>query len=275
MTPAQTALLVNLIRRAAQAEIMPRFRRLDAGMIDAKTGPMDLVTVADRAAEEMMTRALSVAFPDAVVIGEEAAETDPDYRARLVAAPLAFVIDPVDGTWNFAHGLPLFGSMIAVCRFGKPILGLILDPVMGDVAVAAADGSARIEPRVGAVQRLRTAAPKPVDELIGYMEQAFLPDDIRPKVAARATEFAHISTLRCSAHQYRMLAQGHVDYNLSMKLSPWDHLAGSVIVSRAGGHVAMLDETPYDASCDTGYLLSASCKEVWTRVRDHLAKDLL
>ncbi len=275
MRPAQTALLVNLIRRAAAAEILPRFRALEAAQITAKSGPQDLVTEADHEAEAMITRALAAAFPDAVIIGEEAAETDTGYRARLVAAPLAFVIDPVDGTWNFAHGLPLFGAMIAVCRFGVPVLGLILDAITGDIAVAGIDAPAQSCPRRGVPHPLRTAAPKPLAGLIGYMEQAFLPEGLRQTLALRACALGHVTTLRCSAHQYRMLAQGAVDFNLAVKLSPWDHLAGSLLVAQAGGHVAMLDGRPYDASCDSGYLLAASGKEVWARLRDHLAEDLL
>jgi fructose-1,6-bisphosphatase/inositol monophosphatase family enzyme len=111
--------------------------------------------------------------------------------------------------------------------------------------------------------------------MVGYMEQVFLPPDLRPGLATKAIALAHVTTLRCSAHQYRMVGQGAVDFNLAAKLSPWDHLAGSLIVRQAGGHVAMLDGRPYDASCDTGYLLAASSRQVWERLREHLAEVLL
>jgi len=77
---AQRAVILNLVRRAARTEIMPRFRQLDAGQISAKSGPLDLVTEADTAAEAMIARGLQTAFPRAVIVGEEAAETDPDHR---------------------------------------------------------------------------------------------------------------------------------------------------------------------------------------------------
>lgn len=77
---AQRAMIVNLVRRAARAEIMPRFRKLDTGQIGTKSGPMDIVTEADTAAEAMIARALQSAFPSAVIVGEESVETVPDYR---------------------------------------------------------------------------------------------------------------------------------------------------------------------------------------------------
>lgn len=275
LSPAQTAWLMNLIRRTAAAEIMPRFGALSSADIDTKSGPHDLVTEADRSAEAMITRAVREAFPEACIVGEETVDTDPDYRKALMDAPLGFVIDPVDGTWNFARGVPAFGTMVAVCRHGVPVLGLIYDPVTGDMACAAVGGPAQTLRRTGAPRRLKTAPPKPLGEMIGYMEPALLPEGPREKVAAKAMQFAQVSSLRCSAYHYRLLAQGAVDFSMAGRLSPWDHLPGARIVMEAGGHVAMLDGRSYDASCDTGQLLAASSKEVWERVRDHLAEELL
>lgn len=275
LSAAQIALIVNIARRAAQTEILPRFRNLDASRIDTKSGPNDLVTDADRAAEAMITRGLAGAFPEAVIVGEEAAETDPDYHARLAEAALAFVIDPVDGTWNFAHGLPAFGTMIAACRGGVPVFGVILDPITGDAAYATLGQGAHLVSRLGAARALHTAAPKSVAEMIGYIDPFTLPPGPREALAMNALAFAQASSLRCSAYHYRLLAQGAVDFSLASKLSPWDHLPGARLVLEAGGHVAMLDGRPYTASCDSGHLLSASSKEVWERVRDHLAEGLL
>ena len=274
LSPAQTAWLVNLIRRAAATEIMPRFKTLMPGEIDTKSGPNDLVTEADRAAEAMITRALQDQFPDAYVVGEETAEQDPDYRAKLSAAPLSFVIDPVDGTWNFAHGMPAFGTMVAVCRAGVPVMGLIYDPVTGEMALGT-QTQAQSLPRLGTPRGLQTAAPKPLAEMIGYLEPFLLPPGTREAVAAKALQLAQVTTLRCSAYHYRLLAQGAVDFSMASKLSPWDHLPGARLVEAAGGHVAMLDGRPYDATCDTGHLLAASSKEVWTALRDHFAENLL
>lgn len=271
---AQRATLFNLVRRAAQAEIMPRFRKLDTGQITSKTGPMDLVTEADTAAEAMITRGLQIAFPNAVIVGEEAAESDPDYRKRLSDAELGFLIDPVDGTWNFAHGLPLFGTMVAACRFGRPVFGMIFDPVGRDVVWADIDTKSTWAPSSGAARAATTRKGSALADMMGYIELAFMPDDHRRSAALQCLSLRHATTMRCSAHQYRLLAQGAVDFTLATKLAPWDHAAGVMLCQQAGGHSAMLDGTPYDTSIDTGYLLSAGDKATWTQLAEHF-KDLL
>ena len=268
---AQRAMILNLVRRAARTEIMPRFRRLDAGQIGTKSGPMDLVTEADTAAEAMITRALQTAFPSAVIVGEEATETDPDYREKLAGAELGFLIDPVDGTWNFAHGLPIFGTMIGVTRFGRPIFGMIFDPVGRDVIWADIETPATWEPRTGSPRRLRTRRDRALSDCMGYLELAFMPRAHRRAASEACLDLAHATTLRCSAHQYRLLAQGAVDFMLATKLNPWDHAAGVMICRQAGGHAAMLDGTPYDTSIDTGYLLTACDKATWNRLAEHFA----
>lgn len=270
-TRAQRAMIMNLVRRAAQAEIMPRFRRLDAGQIGAKSGPMDLVTEADTAAEAMIARALQSAFPRAVIVGEEAAETTPDYREKLAEAELGFLIDPVDGTWNFAHGLPLFGTMIAVTRFGRPVFGLIFDPVGNDLVWADIETPATWVPRAAPPRPLHTRGARPLSEMTGYLELAFMPPDHRKAASEACLALAHATTLRCSAHQYRLLAEGAVDFMLATKLAPWDHAAGVLICRQAGGHAAMLDGTPYTTSIDTGYLLSAGDKASWDRLAAHFS----
>ncbi len=106
--------LANVLRDAAKAEIVPRFRRLDAGMVSQKTEAIDLVTEADVEAEKRITARIAQLWPGAVVVGEEAVAADPGLLSALPGADLAITLDPVDGTANFAAGLPLFAVMAAV-----------------------------------------------------------------------------------------------------------------------------------------------------------------
>jgi fructose-1,6-bisphosphatase/inositol monophosphatase family enzyme len=260
---AQRASLFNLIRRAARAEIMPRFRRLDAGMVGEKSGPLDLITEADTAAEAMIARGLARAFPHAVIIGEEASGGESDYRTRLTEAELGFVIDPVDGTWNFAHGLPLFGTMVAATRFGRPVFGVIYDPVGRDLIWADLETPATWVTRAGIDRPLATKRPARVSEMTGYADLSHLPEAHWEAAMRASLDLAHVSTLRCSAHQYRLLAEGAVDFCFALRLNPWDHAAGSLICRQAGGHSAMLDGGEYDTSKDRGYLLSAGSEQTW------------
>jgi fructose-1,6-bisphosphatase/inositol monophosphatase family enzyme len=104
--------------------------------VRAKTGPLDLVTDADEAAERVIEAALLRAFPGCAIVGEEAASADESVLKRLKGAELAFVIDPVDGTANYAAGLPLFGCMAAAVVRGEVALAVIHDPLGDDSAIA-------------------------------------------------------------------------------------------------------------------------------------------
>jgi hypothetical protein len=132
------------MRRAAEAEIVPRFLGVTAEGIRTKSAPDDLVTDADLGAEWRLTEALSARFPEALLIGEEAVSADPAILARLADADLAVIIDPVDGTWNFAHGLPLFGMIVAIVSGGETVAGLIHYPVTGEFLAARPGEGVRI-----------------------------------------------------------------------------------------------------------------------------------
>ncbi len=267
VSPAQQQHIINIIRRAARAEIMPRFRRLSRGDISTKSGPDDLVTAADLAAEAMITRALQIAFPSALIVGEEAAAQNPDLVNQISDAPLAFIIDPVDGTWNFAHGLAVFGVILAVTQFGRPAFGLIYDPVADDWAVCTDESAPRLERAGGAGKELRASMGRPLEELTGYVPIGMFTGETKVRLAATLPGFAFTQSLRCSAHQYRMIAQGYVDFSLTGSLHPWDHAAGALICESAGAHVEMLDGGPYDAGRHDGYLLVAPDRTTWNRLK--------
>lgn len=264
---AQRTQIINIVRRAARAEVMPRFRRLSDGDIRTKSNAQDLVTDADTKAEAMIARALQIAFPSALVIGEEAVSAKPSLLDGIADAQLAFHIDPVDGTSNFAHGLPLFGVIIAATRYGKPVFGLIYDPVGDDWAIADEEMPPQLQRPFGAAQTLQAAKSKPLEEMSGIIPLHLFPKDKQPALAATFPDFTRINTLRCSAHEYRMLAQGYVDFSLTALLHPWDHAAGALIMARAGAHVEMLDGGDYDATRKTGHMLIAPDKATWSKLK--------
>ncbi|GGX42531.1 inositol phosphatase [Tateyamaria omphalii] len=274
LSQAQKTQIINLIRRAARAEIMPRFRRLDAGEIETKRDETDLVTQADTAAEAMITRGLQMAFPHALVIGEEAVSTKPELLDGVGEAELCFIIDPVDGTWNFAKGMPLFGTMVSVCRFGQPVFGLIYDPVGDDLVMADNTTPAQWQTQTGRLRAIHTSKTKPLDQLAGYAHIRLMPPADRALMWTKVGALAFVGSLRCSAHEYRLLATGAVDFVLSGHLNSWDHAAGVLICQQAGGKAAMLDGSDYSATVKSGYLLAASSPEVWSAVAAHIA-DLM
>src|SRR5690606_9690443 len=123
--------LAAILRDAARAEALPRFRRLDASMVQVKTEAIDLVTEADVATEEVIKARIAQWMPQALFVGEESVAADPALLGRLADADLAVVVDPIDGTANYAAGLPLFACMAAVVSGGETVAGIIYDP-MGD-----------------------------------------------------------------------------------------------------------------------------------------------
>jgi len=270
LSRAQQTALINLVRRTARAEIMPRFRNLGHADISAKTDRFDLVTEADLAAEAMLARGIQRMFPQALVVGEEAAAADPDLAAKLSEAELAFIIDPVDGTWNFAHGLPLFGVILAATRFGRPVWGMLYDPVSDDW-ILADDGAegALLARNLGADRPLAVSAGGDLAELSGYLPLYAVARDKRAPLAETLPRFAYATALRCSCHHYRMLAQGGMDFLLSgAPAKPWDHAAGVLICQKAGGVARMLDGAEFSAGAAAGHVLAAPDEESWNRLRE-------
>lgn len=269
LTPAQRTQIINLVRRAARAEILPRFRTLGSSEIDEKSGPMDVVTAADKEAEKMIARGLLAMFPNALIVGEESMTEEK--IAQLADAEMGFAIDPVDGTWNFAHGLATFGVILAMTRFGVPIFGLIYDPVTDEVLIADEGSAAQVIAPRRPPRNVSVSKGGPVEDLSGFVSLYNLPEDKRVAMTGLMTRFQRLYMLRCAAHEFRMVALGHVDFVLSSTLSPWDHAAGALIVQRAGGHVACLDGTQYRAQMREGYLLCAPDAATWGRVRDAMS----
>ena len=164
MTRRELAEVAQLLRAAARAEILPRFRKLATHEIRTKSGPLDLVTDADERAEALLAAGLQRHFPGCTVVGEEAATADPSLLERLGDAELAFVLDPVDGTANFCAGLPLFGVMVAAIRRGEVVAGVIHDPIGDDTAMALRGEGAWTVSADGGEAGLRVAAPVPVEQ---------------------------------------------------------------------------------------------------------------
>ncbi len=253
----QLAELGLLLRAAARSEIMPRFRKLPPEAIRAKSGPLDLVTEADEAAERAITTGLRRMFPGCLVVGEEATASDPALPRGLADAELAFTVDPIDGTSNYAAGLPLFGCMVAALCRGEVVGAAILDPVGDDTAFALRGEGAWMEAADGAVAELRVAAPVPVGWMTGSLSWRSLPPEQRARVPGRLGVVAANWDFRCAAHQYRMVAAGQCHYAMFNRLLPWDHAPGWLLHREAGGFSARLDGTPYVPAQSAGGLICA------------------
>ena len=217
----ETDEVLRLIQRVAEDVINPRFRDLSAHQIDEKN-PGDLVTVADRESEQLLTTALQAAYPDAVVLGEEAYATDPVLLDRFRAAGHAFTVDPVDGTKNFVQGSRDHAVMVAEIRGGETVRAWIWQPQHELAYVAERGGGAW---RNGE----RLTRPPVAERLRGVTS--------RRSWLGRAlgTLAALELTWVCCGIDYPKLVEGEADYALYAGTKPWDHAPGSLLLAETGG----------------------------------------
>jgi len=268
--PASAALIDKvglLLRAAAAAAIMPRYRKLRASDTMEKA-PGEIVTIADREAERIIADGLRALKPGAVIVGEEAAFERPDLLAQLSLEGYAFLIDPVDGTRNFASGKPPFSVMVALLDHGQPCAAWMLDPLRDELAVAERGSGAYFDQI-----RIRTnQTSRPLEHITGAISGRFIPPDLNKHFAARTGVFEKIlPPPSCAGHEYPSIAKGRQQFTLYWRTLPWDHAPGSLFLTEAGGHVARLDGTPYAPTGTGNGLLAAENAEIWKQVAGVLA----
>lgn len=259
--------LASILRQAAKDEIMPRFRRLDDGMIQTKTGAFDLVTEADTNAERVITAAIRDHSPNTLVIGEEAVAANPALLSSSLEDRITIYVDPVDGTANFAGGLPLFAVMAAVVQNGEPVAGIIYDPMGDDFLMAEKGcGTWQVFPD-GRRKRLRYADPVPLSEMGGLASTAFFSFEQRRTILGNLAKVKMVAGYRCAGHEYRFAAGGNVHFLAYGKLMPWDHVAGALMMQECGAHVARFDGSAYRPTDVDGGLLVAPDKASWDELK--------
>ena len=255
--------VVALMRQVARDVVMPRFRNLAADEIAEKAAD-DFVTIADKESELRLSEGLSAILPEAGIIGEEACATDPAILDRA-GEGLNWIIDPIDGTGNFAAGNPPFGIMVALADAGTTLAGWILDPLTGRLCHALLGGGSHIDGQ--AVRAKESGGDLPVAALAVY----FMTAEERADIQRRAEgAFAVVDIPRCAAEQYPRLVLGQNDVSVFARTLPWDHAAGTLFVNEAGGCCQRLDGTPYVIGDLRRGLLGASSPRLW----DQAARQL-
>lgn len=265
-----TDALIDAVRAAARAEIMPRFRRLAPGDISSKSGPTDLVTEADVAMETRLRAEFERILPGVAFVGEESIADDPGMLDVLTRREEAIILDPIDGTWNFAHGLAGFGTLLALADAEGTAFGLLYDPILDDwVWSARGRGTHHSE---GA--RLTTSTRREIGALSGVFSLADATEAGLSALAPVLPRFRRITDLRASLWDYRMLCEGHLDFAVNRMLNPWDHAAGALALTEAGGVARLADGTDYAPHLRKGRLIAASGPGTWQIVRDAFAPVL-
>lgn len=245
-----------LLREVAREIIVPRFRALGTSDI-AEKSPGEIVTVADLEAEARLAEGLAAIGLGARIVGEEAAARDPGLLEGI-GDGLAWLIDPLDGTANFAAGRAPFGTMVALVEEGIPIEAWMLDPLTGRLCHAARGRGATCDGIT--VRSCGTGKTRAVAALATQ----FMPADLRARVHAHAgAQLDLVPIPRCAAESYPRLALGDNDIALFQRILPWDHAAGTLFLTEAGGKATHWDGTPYRVGGPGTGLLAAAGPVLW------------
>ena len=201
-------------------------------------GDINLVTEADKMSENLIVAAIRQNFPDHGILSEES-------PAILDGSSFRWIIDPLDGTTNYAHGYPVFCVSMALEKEGEIILGVIYDPTRQDTFVA--------ERGEGAYLNGKKLAVSATPDLNRSLLATGFPYDIRESkdnnlnyFAAMAKEVQAIRRAGAAALDIAYIAAGRFDGFWELKLQPWDMAAGCLLVEEAGGKITDIMGSPWN-----------------------------
>lgn len=260
MTDILARSVADAMREAAECAILP-FYAPGKGVPANYKAAGEAVTAADHACEAFLTARLAGLIAGASVVGEEAVARDPALLDQI-GRETCWIIDPLDGTGNFARGLPPFGILVALADHGLPVAGWILDPLSGRLCHARRGGGAWIDG-----ERFVASAP---------------PSGVKPRVAVTrlfadarrrqrvidtlAPAYTVFDSPRCAADQYPRVATGACDATIFTRTISWDHAAGVVFLEEAGGVARRQDGRAYRCDEDDAGLVIATGPDRWEHV---------
>jgi myo-inositol-1(or 4)-monophosphatase len=233
-SPAELLAICELAARAGAEQLIAWRGRFTT----REKAPRDLVTDADYASEKAVRAVIAEHFPEHGILGEEAPSMEQLDR------PYCWVVDPLDGTINYAHGLPCYGVSVAVASGGKLLAGVVYDPERKESFAAALGGGARLNGQVMQVSPALT------------VEESLVAVSFPPRLNDNSLDlraFAQVGPV-CQAMRrtgsaalnLAYVACGRLDAHWAHEIHPWDAAAGVLLVSEAGGAVTAADGRPFD-----------------------------
>ena len=256
----------DLMRAVAASEVLTRFRNLKPDQINEKDFG-ELVTVADLRAEEILERELRALVPGSKVIGEEMVSRDISILdAHSTTDPL-WIIDPIDGTQNFADGKSCFAMIIAYVHKGETLAGWIHEPYT-NALVWAAKGQGAWEKGI----RLQITNRTDVSEFRGSLNKSARERLNRRQIEENLEIPKDMTRYHCVGAEYADLARGNLQFAHYMgNIKPWDHAAGILIHSEAGGYSGYSDSGkpyfPIPPHRDRAIIIAPG-SAAWARLRD-------
>ena len=226
MTAIDFAAFVDELATVSGDTILPFFRTALSIENKDRHGNFDPVTAADHAAETVMRALIRRHFPDHGIIGEE-------YGEERADAEYVWVLDPIDGTKSFISGMPAWGTLIALTRFGEPVFGLMNQPFTRERF--SGDGGAAQYRGPAGPRDLRVRACATLAEAVLFTTSPRLMSGADRSAFARVEDAVRLSRYGGDCYAYCMLASGHVDLVIETGLKPYDVMALIPIIAGAGG----------------------------------------
>lgn len=229
---AELELAIDLAHRAGRIQ-MDHYERLE--QIQAK-GPRDVVTEVDHLCEGLVMRAVQERYPNDHFYAEEIGQVD---AAGAVKSGRVWIVDPLDGTVNYANGIPFFCVSIALAAEGRPVVGVVHDPSRDETFAGALDG-----PSLRNGEPIRVGDKELLDDLVATLAVGGR-GTVRKRREALKSIRAHRS-MGSAALTLAYVACGRFDvYAQGAGLSAWDVAAAGLIAERAGATVTALDGGPW------------------------------
>ena len=234
--------LVEMIRKAGQEELMPRFARVTS----SQKADGSLVTEADLVVQKDLQQKLLDLYPGSLVLGEEMPKEE--QRALISSGQSLWCLDPLDGTSNFAAGIPYFSISVALLEQGKIVFGLVYDPVRDEIFHADDQSPATLNG-----QPFAEIVPVHVSDNLSLAASIALVD-FKRLPAALATRIASAPPYKSQrsfgsvALDWCWLAAARVQVYLHGRANLWDYAAGHFIFQQSGGHSCTLEGEPVFSS---------------------------
>lgn len=206
--------------------------------IEFKSSEFDLVTEADRASEALIIGRIRESYPDHAILAEESGNMPSE-------SPFRWVIDPLDGTSNFAHGLPHFSVSIALQQASETIVGVIYDPIRDELFSAARGEGAWLERGERAPRQLHVSKVTQLGQAMlatGFAySRATTPTNNIAEFTRIIRRIRGVRRMASAALDFAYIAAGRLTGLWEYHLSPWDSTAGALLVSEAGGMICQLN----------------------------------
>jgi myo-inositol-1(or 4)-monophosphatase len=226
MTAVDFAAFVDELADTSAEALLPFFRTSLAIEDKSRGGAFDPVTAADRAAESAMRALIQRTFPEHGIVGEE-------FGSERTDAEYVWVLDPIDGTKSFIAGMPAWGTLIALTRFGEPVYGMMHQPFTRE-RFTGDGGAARYRGPAGA-RDLRVRPCRDLGEALLFTTSPLLMNDADRSLFSRVENTVRLSRYGGDCYAYCMLAAGHIDLVIETELKPHDVIPLIPIIVGAGG----------------------------------------